>query len=84
MRTIVAGVVALFTVIGVLTTVQILSGQSAAPLAGGAFWHVGIVVRDVEQTAKVFAALYGITPPPTRLYPATGNGAVFAPGRARK
>jgi methylmalonyl-CoA/ethylmalonyl-CoA epimerase len=81
MRALGKSIVLAFACIGVLATVQQLRGQTAAPLAGGTFTHIGIVVRDVTKAAQMFADVYGATPPPTaRVYDNNGRGIPFPPG----
>lgn len=83
MRVLGKGIVVTFALIGVIATIQQLRGQTTAPLDGGTFGHVGIVVQDIERTAQMFADVYGITPPETvRVYDNNGQGIPFPPGIA--
>ena len=81
MRVLGKGVVVMFAILGVIATVQQLRGQTPAPLADSTFAHIGIVVHDVEKTAKMFADVYGVTPPAmARIYDNNGMGIPFPPG----
>lgn len=80
MRSLGKGVVAMFAILGVVATLQQLRGQGAAPLDGSNFTHIGIVVRDINKAAQMFADVYGITPPTTaRVYDNNGRGLPFPP-----
>ncbi len=84
MRAFGKGIVVMFALIGAIATVQQIRGQGqpAAPLEGGTFTHIGIVVKDINKTAQMFADVYGITPPATRLYDNNGKGLPFPPNIA--
>src|SRR5205807_388411 len=63
-------VVTLFAVIGLVTSVRQLAAQVSAPLANPDIDHVGIVVRDIKATTKMFEDTFGIKiPEPTPFGP---------------
>src|SRR5262245_17001959 len=64
MRMLSRGVVGLFAVVGVIATVQRLASQDITPLAHPIPTHVGIIVNDIDKTAKKFEEVFGITVPP--------------------
>lgn len=70
-------VVALFAIIGVITSVQQLRGQSATPLQGATLDHVGIVTKDVDKTVRMFEETFGITIPTAK-----ETGPILLPGDA--
>lgn len=84
MRTLGKGIVAMFAIVGVIATVQNLTGQgapSSAPIGAGTFLHVGIVVKDIAKASQAFADVYGVTPPAMpRIYNADGAGIPFPAG----
>lgn len=52
-------------VLGSALTTQFVRGQDANPI-DGPLTHVGMVVRDIEQSAKIFGDVFGVeVPPPT-------------------
>lgn len=59
-------IVPAFAVLGVVALAQQLSGQGASPLMGAPPTHVGIIVRDVDQTAKQFEDVFGVKVPPAQ------------------
>lgn len=60
-------IVVVFAIIGVVASVRELTGQNAGPMAGAVAMHVGIMVHeDVDQTAKRFQEVFGVTVPPAR------------------
>ena len=80
MRSAGRGVVVMFALIGVIATIEQLRGQGGAPLDGASFTHLGIVVRDVDRTARMFADVYGITvPAASRIYDNNGRGLPIPP-----
>jgi len=81
MRVLGRAIVILFACVGVIVTAQQLAGQTAAPLADSTFTHIGIVTPDITKTLKMFADVYGITPPTNvRIYDNNGKGLSFPPG----
>ena len=59
----------LLRILGALTLVAIGAGLQSLRAQGegsfdGQFRHIGIVVRDVEASAKTFARVFGVTPTP--------------------
>lgn len=69
-RTFLKSVVVLFAVVGFVTSVRQLAAQVSAPLANPDIDHVGIIVRDIKQTTKMFEDTFGIKiPEPTPFGP---------------
>ena len=59
-------IVTIFALIGVTTSVQRLVEQNASPIDGAVTTHIGIMVHDVDATARVFEDVFGVTVPPAR------------------
>lgn len=60
-----------FALVGVVATIQELRGQTAqagSPLEGATVGHIGIIVRDINATAKQFQEVFGVTVPPAMDY----------------
>src|SRR5262245_47975992 len=53
-----------FAVIGVIAMVRQLAGQSASPFATAATTHVGVIVHDLDKTAKTIEDVFGVKIPP--------------------
>ncbi|MBM3779000.1 MAG: hypothetical protein FJW23_12345 [Acidimicrobiia bacterium] len=79
MRNVGKAIVTVFAVIGVVSSVQHLRGQSAAPLQSATLTHIGIMVNDMEKTSRIFQEVFGVTVPAARevgplpLLPGTPN-----------
>ena len=68
-------IVILLAGIGLVTSVQRIRAQNNAPLANPVIQHVGIVVRDINKTSRLFEDAFGIKiPPPTEFGPMTVPG----------
>src|SRR6187401_1913537 len=69
-RAVLKSAVILFAVIGLVTSVRQLGAQASAPLANPDIDHVGIIVRDIKATTKMFEDAFGIDiPEPTPFGP---------------
>ena len=66
MRTVRNALVALFTIIGLVTTVRELTGQRSRPWGDLTPAHLGIIVRDVDRAARSFEDVFGVTVPQAR------------------
>lgn len=60
MRGLATAVVTMFAVIGAIATLHELRGQEKAPLQGATFRHIGVVVKDIDATLKVFSEVFGV------------------------
>ena len=72
-------VVAVFAVIGFVSSVQQVLGQGAPTFEGRTFTHIGMVVPDVEKTAEVLSEIWGVEVPgifevPQVSYPPNATG----------
>ena len=61
--------VVLLAFIGAVTSFQRLTAHYRTPLADAVVAHVGIIVHDVDKTAKVFEEMFSVTVPPARTSP---------------
>ncbi len=66
MGTLGKAIVMMFAVIGVAASVERLVGQGASAMAPVRPHHVGVIVKDVDATAKRFEEVFGITVPPAK------------------
>jgi catechol 2,3-dioxygenase-like lactoylglutathione lyase family enzyme len=64
-RTIVTGTIGF--VLGTLVTTALVRGQGAPTKLAGEFGHVAMVVSDVEESARTFADIFGVSVPPPRV-----------------
>ena len=62
--------------LGSAIAMQAVQDQEAHPL-DGAFTHLGVVVRDIETSARVFGDVFGVEVPP----PSVARGLPVPPGR---
>lgn len=65
MRRLAMAVVTTFGIIGVIATIHELRGQEKAPLAEANFAFLGLTVKDVDATLKVFSDVFGVPVPQT-------------------
>ena len=61
-----SAIITVFALIGVVASVQRLVGQNDSPLDGAVTTHVGVIVHDIDETARVFEDVLGVTVPPAR------------------
>lgn len=66
MRSVGKAIVAGFALIGVVSSVQYLRGQSTTPLQNATVVHIGIMVNDIEKTSRMFQEAFGVTVPTAR------------------
>ena len=64
MRTVLRAVVGVFAIVGVVASAERLFGQDVTPLARPLPTHIGIIVHDIEKTARKFEEVFGIKVPP--------------------
>ena len=79
MRYMVRMVVAVFAVIGVVSSIQQIRGQGAPRFEGRTFTHIGIVVPDIEGTVERLSEIWGVEAPgiftvPQVAYPPNATG----------
>ena len=66
------GVILLFAIVGVVLSIRDLTAQSKTPFSNFQVSHVGIIVRDMNQTIQNFKDVFGIEiPQPTEFGPLT-------------
>ena len=79
MRYMLRVVVALFAVIGFVSSIQQVRGQGAPTFEGRTFTHIGMVVPDLEKTVKSLSEIWGVEAPritavPQVAYPPNATG----------
>lgn len=58
--------VSLFALVGVATLLGVATSQKRTPLADVTVAHVGVIVRDIDKSAKTFEEVFGVSVPPAR------------------
>ena len=78
-RTVVTGIVGF--ALGSLLTSTLVKGQAPINKLEGKFGHVAIVVKDVDKSAKVFADIFGVPVPATRIVKNIPFPPSYGPGK---
>ncbi|MGE0394871.1 MAG: VOC family protein [Vicinamibacterales bacterium] len=77
------GIVLVFAAVGVVSSVERLVGQAGNPMQPVVTHHLGIIVRDVDEAAKTWSRVFGVTVPPPKASGYTEWTGAHTPGRWR-